>query len=180
MQLGRILAGEVQQNELIVADLYDRGDGEIRIFGGLCFGVIHLENVARDAVGAIGGLLIHVHEHNIDIDHGTHSHWLQSTSTRAHRTGTPEEATPFQLIEQCEAAAAPSCAHLAFETQRRRIESRAGVAQMQNRRGESLEEFARTQIISGIAANAGAARSASMSHKGTVLAVRLDLPARPQ
>jgi len=51
---------------------------------------------------------------------------------------------------------------------------------MQNRRGESLEESARTQILSGIAQTAGAARSASMSHKGTDLAVRLDLPARPQ
>jgi hypothetical protein len=119
-------------------------------------------------------LLIHVHEHNIDIDHDTHSLCLQSTSTHK----TRDQATPFQLIEQCQPALAPSGARLASGMQRPCIESGAGFAEMQKRRGESPKDSARTQILSGVAANAGAPRSAALSHKGTDLAVRLDLPAR--
>jgi hypothetical protein len=73
VHLGGIFAGEIEQNELVFADLHDRGDGEIGILGDLGVGVVHLEEIARDAVRAIGGLLIHVHEHNIDINHDTHS-----------------------------------------------------------------------------------------------------------
>ena len=74
MQLGRFLAGQVQQNELIVPDFNDRCNGEVWILGRLRLGVIHFQKRTRDAVGTIGGLVIHIHEHNIDIDHDTHSH----------------------------------------------------------------------------------------------------------
>ena len=87
MQLGRILASQVQQNELIVADLHDRSDGLIGILGRLCLSVVHFKNVARDAVRTIGGLLVHVHKHNIDIDHDTHSLWLQPTTPRLTNSG---------------------------------------------------------------------------------------------
>ena len=69
----RLVLGQIDDDELVVADLYNGRDRFVRIFGGLRLCVIHLVKRARDTVGAISGLLVHIHENNVDIDQSTHS-----------------------------------------------------------------------------------------------------------
>ena len=102
MQLRLVFAGEVEENVLILGDLHDRSDGELGILGGLRVGVVHLEDRARDAVRAERGLLIHIHKHNVDVDHATHSLYMDMpTRNTSDPCGPRLEASGLLLTEQC-------------------------------------------------------------------------------
>ena len=111
MQLGRFFAGQVQQYKLVLANLHNSGDSQVRIVGRLRIRIVHFKKRARNAVGAIGGLLIHIHKHDVDIDHNTHSLKLYANTnattqalacagTATEWAGTFKQATRFRLIEQ--------------------------------------------------------------------------------
>lgn len=71
VKLDRLVIDQIENDELIVANLHDGGNGFVWIFGKLCFGVVHLKKRSRDAVRAIGGSVFNIYQHYIDIDHST-------------------------------------------------------------------------------------------------------------
>jgi hypothetical protein len=74
-----LLVDQFKNNKLIVANLHDSGNGFVRVFGGQRIGVVHFKKSSGDAIRAKGGTLIHIHKHNIDVNHNTHSHQTQLT-----------------------------------------------------------------------------------------------------
>ena len=101
VQLRLIFAGEIQENVLILGDLHDRGDGSLGIFGWLRIRVVHLKDVARDTVGAVRSLLVHIHQHNVDFDHATHSLYMDTrTRNSSSPTGPTFEASGLPLTGQ--------------------------------------------------------------------------------
>jgi hypothetical protein len=71
VKLDRLLVDQIKNDELIVANLYDGGDGFVRIFRDLRIGIVHFKKSSCDAVRAIGGTVFNIHQHNINIDHNT-------------------------------------------------------------------------------------------------------------
>src|SRR5450432_732262 len=71
VKLDRLLVDQIENDKLIVANLYDGGDGFVRIFRELRIGVVHLKKYSCDAVRAIGGTVFNIHQHDINIDHST-------------------------------------------------------------------------------------------------------------
>jgi len=71
VKLDRLLVDQIENDELIIANLYDGGDGFVRIFRELRIGVVHLKKCSCDAVRAIGGTVFNIHQHDINIDHST-------------------------------------------------------------------------------------------------------------
>ena len=84
MHADGLILGQIQNDELIVAHLHDRGDRFVRVFGRLRLRVVHFEDGSCDAVGAERRPLIHIYEHHIDVDQDTHS-LARNTSQRLNK-----------------------------------------------------------------------------------------------
>ena len=89
VKLDRLLIDQIENDELIVANLHDGGDSFFRIFRELRIGVVHLKKRSCNAVRAIGGTVFNIHQHNIDIDHSTQLNFDTTPILRANSLAMP-------------------------------------------------------------------------------------------
>jgi len=92
---------QIEDDELVVADLHDCGNGFVGVFGWLRFRVVHFEKGSGDAIRAKGGALIYVYQNDIDIDQGT---ILNATETQRYAHNSDRgwsnfRPTPFQIVK---------------------------------------------------------------------------------